>query len=198
MCSHNYDGDVLTDEIAQVHRSPGFLSSILNGRKDDGTEIKEFEASHGTVTDMWEAHQRKEETSLNPLSMIEALMGAMNHSARLYKGHDEIFGFTAKLKQALHAQMTKKGKATRDLSGPMGLTTEQFTQEVKKTLVDLDRIERETITLKQTDLKEVEQYDTAAIKEMFMSIDTDKDGSIGFEEFSRAIKKLGVAPKTLV
>ena len=56
MASHNYDGDVLTDEIAQVHRSPGFLTSVLNGVNDDGSIIKEFEASHGTVTDMWKAH----------------------------------------------------------------------------------------------------------------------------------------------
>ena len=37
----------------QVHRSPGFLTSVLNGVNDDGSIIKEFEASHGTVTDMW-------------------------------------------------------------------------------------------------------------------------------------------------
>src|SRR5256885_228006 len=24
MCAHNYDGDVLTDELAQVHKSPGY------------------------------------------------------------------------------------------------------------------------------------------------------------------------------
>jgi hypothetical protein len=36
-----------------VHRSPGFLTSVLNGVNDDGSIIKEFEASHGTVTDMW-------------------------------------------------------------------------------------------------------------------------------------------------
>jgi len=132
MVSHNYDGDVLTDEIAQVHKSPGFLSSVLNGRREDGTIIKEFEASHGTVTDMWEAHQRGEETSLNPLSMIEALLGALNHSAKLYKNHDEVFNYTSRLRNALHAQMTKPGMATRDLSGPSGLTTEQFVVEVRR------------------------------------------------------------------
>ena len=39
--------------------------------------IKEFEASHGTVADLWEAHLRGEATSLNPLGMVEALIGAM-------------------------------------------------------------------------------------------------------------------------
>jgi isocitrate dehydrogenase len=181
MVAHNYDGDVLTDEVAQVHKSPGFLTSVLNGRKEDGTIIKEFEASHGTVTDMWEAHLRGEETSLNPLSMIEALMGAMNHSAKLYPGHESVFKFTTNLKTALHGQMVKKGKATRDLSGPTGLTTEQFTAEVKKTLTDL--------------MNNDSKYDAESIKNVFKSFDLDQDGKIGLEEFSNALKKLGVAPK---
>jgi isocitrate dehydrogenase len=74
MAAHNYDGDMLTDQIAQVHRSPGFITSNLVGKADDGRIIKEFEASHGTVSDLWHAHLRGEETSLNPLGMVEALM----------------------------------------------------------------------------------------------------------------------------
>merc|ERR1719396_187736 len=27
MAAHNYDGDMLTDEVAQMHRSPGFITS---------------------------------------------------------------------------------------------------------------------------------------------------------------------------
>jgi isocitrate dehydrogenase len=63
--------------VAQVHRSPGFITSNLTGKRADGVLIKEFEASHGTVADLWEAHLRGEETSLNPLGMVEALIGAM-------------------------------------------------------------------------------------------------------------------------
>ena len=48
--AHNYDGDMLTDEVAQVHRSPGFITSNLVGKRADGTMIKEFEASHGTLS----------------------------------------------------------------------------------------------------------------------------------------------------
>lgn len=40
MAAHNYDGDMLTDEVAQVHRSPGFITSNLIGKNDDGTMIK--------------------------------------------------------------------------------------------------------------------------------------------------------------
>jgi isocitrate dehydrogenase len=50
MAAHNYDGDMLTDEVSQVHRSPGFITSNLIGKTDDGTKIMEFEASHGTVS----------------------------------------------------------------------------------------------------------------------------------------------------
>ena len=37
---------------------------------------------------MWNAHLRGEETSFNPLGMVEALMGAMNHAAALTGGKD--------------------------------------------------------------------------------------------------------------
>ena len=68
--AHNYDGDMLTDEVAQVHRSPGFITSALLGKTEDNIAIKEFEASHGTVSDLWHAHNRGEETSMNPLGMV--------------------------------------------------------------------------------------------------------------------------------
>eukprot|EP00282_Hemiselmis_andersenii_P013719 CAMPEP_0114115948 /NCGR_PEP_ID=MMETSP0043_2-20121206/4240_1 /TAXON_ID=464988 /ORGANISM="Hemiselmis andersenii, Strain CCMP644" /LENGTH=52 /DNA_ID=CAMNT_0001208243 /DNA_START=502 /DNA_END=657 /DNA_ORIENTATION=+ len=52
MVSHNYDGDMLTDEMAQLHASPGFISSTLVGKDQNGRLIKQFEAAHGTVADM--------------------------------------------------------------------------------------------------------------------------------------------------
>merc|ERR1711957_204890 len=83
MACHNYDGDMLTDEVAQVHRSPGFITSNLIGKSDNGNLIKEFEASHGTVADLWHAHLRGEEASMNPLGMAVALLDAMEHAATL-------------------------------------------------------------------------------------------------------------------
>ena len=53
------------------------------GRSDDGSLIKEFEASHGTVSDLWHDHLAGKETSLNPLGMVEAMIGAMEHAATL-------------------------------------------------------------------------------------------------------------------
>ena len=84
--AHNYDGDMLTDEVAQVHRSPGFITSALLGKTDDNIAIKEFEASHGTVSDLWHAHNRGEETSMNPLGMVSdsAVFSTPHHSTPLY------------------------------------------------------------------------------------------------------------------
>jgi len=199
MCAHNYDGDVLTDEIAQIHRSPGFLTSVLNGVKDDGSIIKEFEASHGTVTDMWNAHLRKEETSLNPLSMMEALIGAMQHSARLANNeHSNALGeFSAKLQKAIHAQMVTPGKASRDLSGPSGLTTEQFVKAVKSRLDGKPNADTKPAVAQTQAPGFGEADDEALVIDMFKSIDTNNDGSIGVEEFKTGLKKLGIMPKKL-
>merc|ERR1719420_2201215 len=98
MAAHNYDGDMLTDEVAQMHRSPGFITSNLIGKANDGRIIKEFEASHGTVADLYHAHLRGEETSFNPLGMIEAVIGSIQHAATLdTSNQDAMMEYTTKL-----------------------------------------------------------------------------------------------------
>jgi isocitrate dehydrogenase len=140
MAAHNYDGDMLTDEIAQVHRSPGFITSNLIGKRDDGTIIKEFEASHGTVADLWQMHLAGKETSMNPLGMVEAIVSAMNHSAELLvqkqplsmdakRTADQVLAYTTTLRKALHNTF-RYGQGTRDMAGPEGLTTERFIDKV--------------------------------------------------------------------
>jgi len=129
MAAHNYDGDMLTDEVSQVHRSPGFITSNLIGKREDGVMIMEFEASHGTVADMWDDHNAGKETSLNPLGMVEALVSAMQHAGTLEGGRDDIHEFTTGIRSAVHKAMAS-GKGTRDLCGPSGLTTEQFVDHV--------------------------------------------------------------------
>ncbi len=133
MAAHNYDGDVLTDELAQVHKSPGFITSNLVGVDDNGTLIKEFEASHGTVTDMDEARLRGEETSLNPLGMVEGLIGAMNHAADVHGGSSAVHPWTGNLRAVIH-KLFREGRGTRDLCGAGGLTTEQFIDAVAEEL----------------------------------------------------------------
>merc|ERR1719413_161075 len=102
MACHNYDGDMLTDEVAQVHRSPGFITSNLIGKRDDGVLIKEFEASHGTVADLYHMMLRGEETSMNPLGMVVALLGAMNHAATLNPANQAaVVRFTGHCREAM-------------------------------------------------------------------------------------------------
>lgn len=131
MVSLNYDGDVLTDGISQIHRSPAFLSSVLNGISEDGTQVKEFEASHGTGHDQWVDHLAGKETSFNPLGMVFALAGSMDYSAKL-AGADkerEMKRFTSAMMEAMN-DVIRSGRGTKDMSGDKGLTTEEFVDAV--------------------------------------------------------------------
>ena len=68
-----------------------------------------------------EAHERGEETSLNPLGMIEALIGAMNHSADLAGGAPEVLAFTSRLRVAVHTLLLPRARraAYSPGSGPL-------------------------------------------------------------------------------
>lgn len=116
--------------------------------------FSEYEASHGTVSDLWYAHLDGETTSLNPLGLVEALIGAMNHSADLLPLNNEhvteenglerlsdeelelnaqtkasVYLFTDSLRKALHNTF-RYGQGTKDMAGPSGLSTEEFVKKV--------------------------------------------------------------------
>ncbi|XRB00601.1 isocitrate dehydrogenase [Pycnococcus provasolii] len=146
MSAHNYDGDMLTDEISQVHRSPGFVSSELVGKSSrDGSLIKEFEASHGTVTDMDQLRLDGRRTSFNPLGLSEALFSAIIWADQLAgvqplaedadvdgpaAAADTPSLFAARAKSALR-RVIARGQATSDLAGAgKGLSTEEFIDAV--------------------------------------------------------------------
>lgn len=134
MVAHNYDGDVLTDLLAQIYKSPGFISSVLTGFAPDGRKIMEFEASHGTIADQYAKWKAGEETSVNPLGMVYALRGAIDHAANLSgdkTAAEKIHRFTALMYGSMCAALAE-GKGTRDLCGPSGLTTEGFIAEVAR------------------------------------------------------------------
>jgi hypothetical protein len=205
MAAHNYDGDMLTDEIAQVHRSPGFITSNLIGKADDGTIIKEFEASHGTVADLWEAHKRKEETSMNPLGLIEALIGALDHSADLQEkktgaSSKPIHDFTTILRKALHNTF-RYGQGTRDMAGPTGLTTEKFIDKVAwrlgrymAALDDEDHLSASDLLIPDPKFRRNYNVDKGALQKLFDSYDKDKSGTITIDELEHMLGALGVAP----
>jgi len=204
MAAHNYDGDMLTDEIAQVHRSPGFITSNLIGKRADGVPIMEFEASHGTVADLWNAHLRGEETSFNPLGMAEALIGAMRHSADLdSKDKAFVYNYTAMLRQAMHRTMVY-GQGTRDLCGPDGLTTEDFIEKVSWRLGrylkmgEADAEQARTAPVRPNrNFRRNYSVDAEAIEALFKEYDTDASGSIQLPEFTDMMVKLGIAPTKL-
>ncbi|CAK9054151.1 Isocitrate dehydrogenase (NAD(+)) [Durusdinium trenchii] len=207
MAAHNYDGDMLTDELAQIHRSPGFITSNLIGKAPDGSIIKEFEASHGTVSDMWLDHLDKEETSLNPLGLVEALIGAMQHAAAITEVPEEsaIVDFTTKMRKFIHRAFAV-GKGTRDISGPEGLTTEDFVDLVAKALAgdqatldllaadanlgDEKRSRRPPIPTSSFELLNKDE-----MRRFFDSLDLNNDEKIDYDEFEKGMLRLGVFPK---
>ena len=210
MAAHNYDGDMLTDQIAQVHRSPGFITSNLVGVNDDGTLIKEFEASHGTVSDLWADHLAGKETSLNPLGLVEALIGAMQHAATLQAGahpddkemqetRAKIFNFTETLRTAIHNTF-RYGQGTRDMSGPSGFTTEDFIAKVAWRLhrylaAQLEESPPPTLSEPSRRFRRNFDVDREAVVALFNKYDRDGNGMICLEEFEDMLIKMGVAPK---
>ncbi|KAL7571503.1 hypothetical protein ACA910_020923 [Epithemia clementina (nom. ined.)] len=209
MAAHNYDGDMLTDQIAQVHRSPGFITSNLVGKNDDGSLIKEFEASHGTVSDLWKDHLQGKETSLNPLGLVEAMIGAMQHSAVLNVERssedsdavvvkDQIFNYTSTLRTALHNTF-RYGQGTRDMSGPAGFTTEAFIAKVGwrlKRYLAAQYEETPPPNLNEPSPKFRRNYniDEEEVAKLFAKFDGNRDGYIDYEEFTRMLIKMNVAP----
>lgn len=202
MCAHNYDGDMLTDEISQVHRSPGFITSNLTGKSDDGrTIIKEFEASHGTVSDLFNAHLRGEETSMNPLGMVEALIAAMQHSATLVGGPivNQINEFSNLLRKSMHNTF-RYGQGTRDMAGPSGLTTEEFIDKVAwrlgRYVAAVEEHVNPELMVIPTRRHEEHNIDKNALQDLFDTYDINKTGKIGITELEAILTKLNVVPQS--
>jgi isocitrate dehydrogenase len=180
------------------------------GKSDDGSLIKEFEASHGTVSDLWHEHLAGRPTSLNPLGLVEAIIGAMQHSATLdaekhpddvtkQTTKDQVFNFTSTLRTALHNTF-RYGQGTRDMSGPAGFTTEDFIDKVAWRLgryLAQQEDEAPPPKLHEPDRKFRRNYDIdeQAVSALFAKYDTDGDGSIDFEEFCTMLIKMNIAPQ---
>ena len=74
----NYDGDVMSDLVAQGFGSLGLMSSVL--QSPDGKILK-TEAAHGTVTSHYRQHEQGKQTSTNPIASIFAWSKALKHRA---------------------------------------------------------------------------------------------------------------------
>ncbi|QIK16657.1 NADP-dependent isocitrate dehydrogenase [Blattabacterium sp. DPU] len=106
----NYDGDVLSDCIAQGFGSLGMMTSILLA--PDGKTL-ESEAAHGTITKHYRLYQKGQKTSTNPIASIFSWTRGLKHRAVLDKNKDLKF-FSEKMEKAC-IDFIESGKMTKDL-----------------------------------------------------------------------------------
>jgi isocitrate dehydrogenase len=122
----NYDGDVVSDIVAQGFGSLGLMTSVL--LTPDGSCI-EAEAAHGTVTRHYRQHQQGRPTSTNPIASIFAWTRALAHRGKL-DGTPAVTAFADTLERVC-IETVVSGKMTKDLAlliGPHApyLSTEEF------------------------------------------------------------------------
>jgi isocitrate dehydrogenase len=126
----NYDGDVMSDMVAEGFGSLGLMTSVLVS--PDGKY--EYEAAHGTVTRHFRRHQKGEETSTNSVASIFAWTGAISRRGQL-DNTPEVTDFARTLEQAV-LDTIESGTMTGDLvrltttSNPKQANTFQFMDAV--------------------------------------------------------------------
>lgn len=107
----NYDGDVMSDVLAQGFGSLGMMTSELI--TPDG-DVLEAEAAHGTVTRHYRQHQKGEETSTNPVASIFAWTRGLAFRAKL-DNTPELAAFAKDLEDAC-VEVINGGVMTKDLA----------------------------------------------------------------------------------
>ncbi len=122
----NYDGDVVSDIVAQGFGSLGLMTSVL--MTPDGKCV-EAEAAHGTVTRHYRQHQQGQPTSTNPVASIFAWTRGLAHRGKL-DGTPEVSAFADTLERVC-VETVLGGKMTKDLALLVGgktpfLTTQEF------------------------------------------------------------------------
>jgi isocitrate dehydrogenase len=108
----NYDGDVMSDILAQGFGSLGMMTSELI--TPDG-KIMESEAAHGTVTRHYRAWQKGEETSTNPVASIFAWTRGLTFRAKL-DGTSELAAFANDLETSCIEVIDQDNIMTKDLA----------------------------------------------------------------------------------
>jgi len=130
----NYDGDVVSDIVAQGFGSLGLMTSVL--LTPDGSCI-EAEAAHGTVTRHYRQHQQGKATSTNPIASIFAWTRALAYRGKL-DGTPAVTAFADTLERVC-VETVVSGMMTKDLALLIGqdapyLTTEEFLGALHKNL----------------------------------------------------------------
>lgn len=130
----NYDGDVMSDLVANAFGSLAMMTSVLVS--PDGNY--EYEAAHGTVQRHYYRHLKGEKTSTNSMATIFAWSGALKKRGEL-DNITELVEFAEKLEKA-SIQTIEEGVITKDLDlllttpNRKAVNTEDFLHEVKKRL----------------------------------------------------------------
>ncbi len=127
----NYDGDVMSDLVAQGFGSLGLMSSVL--QSPDGKILK-TEAAHGTVTSHYRQHQNGIQTSTNPIASIFAWSKALKHRGELDSNLD-LNKFAQNL-ETICINTLNEGYMTKDLALMCGpeqkwVTTNEFFEIIK-------------------------------------------------------------------
>ena len=130
----NYDGDVMSDLVAQGFGSLGLMTSVL--QSPDG-QVIETEAAHGTVTSHFRQHQNGLETSTNPIASIFAWTRALLHRGKIDKNKD-LENFSHKI-ESICKNLLNNGVMTKDLALMVGpdqkwLTTQELIDSISNEL----------------------------------------------------------------
>jgi len=139
---------------------------------------------------------------MNPLGMVVALLGAMDHAAAISKINvDRVTQFTSNCRDAMY-QAFRDGRGTRDMAGPSGLTTEGFVETVAQDLKKMQKgealqprpVKPATATRKPSKHTFRANVDKEALTALFGRYDVNGDGSIDYKEFLDMTMHLGIAP----
>lgn len=128
----NYDGDVVSDQVAGEHKSLGLMDSTLVSA--DGTLLAD--PPHGTAPDLESAWHEKKILLANPTAHIFAYAEAIRHKAEL-NGQAEGVDMAKKLKLAVVLTIQEglqSGGLTGDLARDKGkaITGQQFIANVAR------------------------------------------------------------------
>lgn len=128
----NYDGDVVSDQVAGEHKSLGLMDSTLVSA--DGTLLAD--PPHGTAPDLESAWHEKKILLANPTGHIFAYAEAIRHKAEL-NGQAEGVDMAKKLKQAVILTIQEglqSGALTGDLARDRtkAITGQQFIANVAR------------------------------------------------------------------
>lgn len=129
----NYDGDVVSDQVAGEHKSLGLMDSTLVSA--DGTLLAD--PPHGTAPDLESAWHEKKILLANPAAHIFAYAEAIRHKAEI-SGQPEGVELAKKLKLAVVETIEaglKSGALTGDLAPDRSksISGQQFIANVRDT-----------------------------------------------------------------